>query len=177
MPPPPRPPPRLPAARPTTTAAPSLSARTLGAGLAPAAAPRPGAPARPSRKVVLSPGHSPLDWALLQSAPGSNLSGVLAHERVTPSMLRAHNGRRGMPAWASYRGRVYNLTPYLPFHPGGEGELRRAAGRDGEALFVEVHPWVNWEQMLGRCVVGVLVAEEDAAVAGGRSGAGLEDLD
>ena len=92
-------------------------------------------------------------------------------------MLRAHNGRRGMPAWASYRGRVYNLTPYLPFHPGGEGELRRAAGRDGEALFVEVHPWVNWEQMLGRCVVGVLVAEEDAAVAGGRSGAGLEDLD
>jgi cytochrome b involved in lipid metabolism len=164
----------MPAARPTSTSSSSsqLSPRTLGTGLAPAAAPAAGGK-RPSRKVVLAPGHSPLDWALLQSS-GNNLSGVLAHARVTPSMLRAHNGRRGMPAWASYRGRVYNLTPYLPFHPGGEGELRRAAGRDGEALFVEVHPWVNWEQMLGRCVVGVLVAEGDAAAA--RS-AGLEDLD
>jgi len=69
------------------------------------------------------------------------------------------NGRKGRPAWSSYQGRVYNITPYLPFHPGGEGELRRAAGRDGEQLFVEVHPWVNWENMLGACVVGILVSE------------------
>jgi len=57
---------------------------------------------------------------------------------------------------------VYNLGPYLPFHPGGEGELLRGAGKAGsvvEKMFMEVHPWVNWENMLKDCVVGLLVAE------------------
>jgi hypothetical protein len=35
----------------------------------------------------------------------------------------------------------------------------KAAGRDGGKLFMEVHPWVNWEGMLGACLVGVLVSE------------------
>ena len=77
-------------------------------------------------------------------------------------MLKEKNGRKGKPAWSSYHGKVYNLTPYLPFHPGGEGELRRAAGKDGTKLFMDVHPWVNWENMLGECMVGILVSEEPA---------------
>ena len=118
-------------------------------------------PAR--QKVILEPGYSPLDWATLQRS-GRNLSGVDRLLRVTPSMLGQMNGRKGRPAWSSYQGKVYNITPYLPFHPGGEGQLRRAAGRDGEQLFAETHPWVNWENMLGACVVGILVSE---SVGGG----------
>ena len=55
------------------------------------------------------------------------------------------------------------MTPYLDFHPGGKGELLRGAGKAGEAerLFGEVHPWVNWEGMLGECLVGIMVGEED----------------
>ena len=37
----------------------------------------------------------------------------------------------------------------------------RGAGRDAAKLFMEVHPWVNWEAMLGECLVGILVAEGD----------------
>ncbi|KAF2681334.1 hypothetical protein K458DRAFT_420837 [Lentithecium fluviatile CBS 122367] len=122
-------------------------------------------------KVLLSPGHSPLDWANLQRS-GKNLSGVSSLIRVTPSMLKENNGRKGKPAWSNYQGKVYNITPYLPFHPGGEGELRRAAGKDGGKLFMEVHPWVNWDNMLGECIVGVMVAEEQAS---GTSS--LEDMD
>lgn len=33
---------------------------------------------------------------------------------------------------------VYNITPYLPFHPGGEEDLMRVAGRDGTRLFSEL---------------------------------------
>ena len=35
-------------------------------------------------------------------------------------------------------GRVYNITPYMDFHPGGVPELMRAAGKDGTKLFDEV---------------------------------------
>jgi cytochrome b involved in lipid metabolism len=114
----------------------------------------------PRQKVLLKPGHSPLDWAHLQKS-GANLSGVDRLVRVTPSMLKHNNGRKGRPAWSVYQGKVYNISPYIPFHPGGEGELRRAAGKDGEKLFMEVHPWVNWENMLGECLVGIMVTEHD----------------
>jgi cytochrome b involved in lipid metabolism len=46
-----------------------------------------------------------------------------------------HN-KRG-DAWAAFCGKVYNITPYLSFHPGGEIQLMRAAGRDGTKLFSE----------------------------------------
>ncbi|KAK8195316.1 heme/steroid binding protein-like protein [Phyllosticta capitalensis] len=133
----------------------------------------------PRQKVQLTPGHSPLDWAALVKS-NSNLSGVPSLQRVTPSMLKAHNGRRNkqsgqvMPAWSAYQGKVYNITPYLPYHPGGEGELRRAAGKDGEKLFNEVHPWVNWDNMLSECVVGILVPEPYAEE---KTEASLDDMD
>ncbi|KAI9871261.1 MAG: hypothetical protein M1830_003136 [Pleopsidium flavum] len=121
---------------------------------------------RKSKKVLLAPGHSPLDWAVLTKSPsatnklrGANLPAYLI--RVPPSLLKRMNGRKGRDAWSVWQGKVYNITPYLPFHPGGEGELMRAAGREAGALFMEVHPWVNWEGMLGECLVGVLVDEGD----------------
>jgi hypothetical protein len=53
--------------------------------------------------------------------------------RITPSILKQHNKRDD--AWSAFNGKVYNITPYLPFHPGGEKELMRVAGRDGTKLF------------------------------------------
>ena len=61
----------------------------------------------------------------------------------------------------------------MDFHPGGKAEIMRAAGRDGTDLFMEVHPWVNWENMLGSCLVGVMVPEEYGMGEGGS----LEDMD
>ncbi|KAF1827139.1 uncharacterized protein K489DRAFT_311428 [Dissoconium aciculare CBS 342.82] len=119
-------------------------------------------------KVLLKPGHSPMDWAALIRS--GNLSGVDTFQRVTPIQLKAMTGRKGKPAWSSWQGKVYNITPYLPFHPGGEPELMKAAGRDGTKLFMDVHPWVNWENMLGPCLVGVLVPENYASSS-------LEDMD
>lgn len=124
-------------------------------------------------KVLLSPGHSPMDWAALTRK--GNLSGVSTFQRVTPNMLKSMTGRKGKPAWSSWQGKVYNITPYLPFHPGGEPEIMKAAGRDGTKLFMDVHPWVNWENMLGSCLVGVMVPENYGMGEGG--GSSLEDMD
>lgn len=53
--------------------------------------------------------------------------------RIPPSVLKKHN--KPDDAWSSFNGKVYNITPYLKFHPGGEKELMRVAGRDGTKLF------------------------------------------
>ncbi|KAH8693758.1 cytochrome b5-like heme/steroid binding domain-containing protein [Talaromyces proteolyticus] len=123
---------------------------------------------RSSRKVILEPGHSPLDWAALVSNPKNNLRGAGLPPnliRVTPSLLKSHHGRKGVDAWTSYNGKVYNITPYLPFHPGGKGELMRGAGKESDKLFLEIHPWVNWEGILGECLVGIMVSEHEAVGA------------
>lgn len=117
-----------------------------------------------SRKVVLDPGYSPLDWAALTSNPNNQLRGAGLPPgllRVTPSMLKTQNGRKGRDAWTSYQGKVYNITPYVPYHPGGKGEILRGAGKDSGQLFQEIHPWVNWDGILGECLVGILVSEND----------------
>jgi len=38
-------------------------------------------------------------------------------------------------------GKVYNITQYVEFHPGGVSELMRGAGIDCSDLFDEVHHW------------------------------------
>ncbi|KAI1396556.1 hypothetical protein F4819DRAFT_130738 [Hypoxylon fuscum] len=126
-------------------------------------------PAKPSRKVTLEPGRSPLDWARLANSPTSDLRGLgpgAPYLRVTPSMLKRQTGRKGKDAWTALGGRVYNITPYLPFHPGGEPELLRVAGRDGTKLFGEIHPWVNYETMLASSLIGLVVEEHEAKSTG-----------
>jgi cytochrome b involved in lipid metabolism len=132
-------------------------------------------PAKPRLKVQLTPGHSPLDWAHLSSRPNANLRGLppsTPYLRVSPSLLRQYTGRKGKDAWTMLGGKVYNITPYLPYHPGGVPELMKAAGRDGTKLFGEIHPWVNWEGMLESCLIGVAVGEEES-----KSRSSLEDMD
>ncbi|RDW87422.1 hypothetical protein BP5796_03116 [Coleophoma crateriformis] len=150
------------------------SSSSLGSGLAPPPT-HSAIPSKPSKKVLLTPGHSPLDWARLTSSPSENLRGVPANMpylRVPPSLLKQMTGRKGKDAWTVLGGKVYNITPYLPYHPGGEPELMKCAGRDGTRLFGEVHPWVNYEGMLESCMVGIAVAEGDVPGTGG-----LEEMD
>ncbi|KAL7943300.1 hypothetical protein V8C42DRAFT_330295 [Trichoderma barbatum] len=175
MPPPPLPSPRsngrvpslsqFPAANSAQRArgpAPNRGSSSSSSGLAPPPT-LSSKPAKPSRQVMLTPGHSPLDWARI-SGPNADLRGVASstpYMRVTPSMLKVQTGRKGKDAWMAISGKVYNVTPYAKFHPGGVPELMRGAGRDGTKLFGEIHPWVNYETMLAACLVGLLVDEPD----------------
>ncbi|VDB92273.1 unnamed protein product [Peniophora sp. CBMAI 1063] len=115
-------------------------------------------PAQKKRqKVALAPGHSPLDWANLKKSGEDMRGGVTQLMRIPPSVLKQHNKRDD--AWSAFSGKVYNITPYIDFHPGGARELMRVAGRDGTKLFAETHSWVNLDYMLDSCMVGFLVSE------------------
>lgn len=82
------------------------------------------------RKVILGPGCSALDWARLKSTIPSR-----GFRKIKPSELKLHKSEDD--AWSAFNGKVYDMTPYLRFHPGGKEELMRVAGRDGTKLFSE----------------------------------------
>ncbi|XP_045537101.1 cytochrome b5 reductase 4 isoform X1 [Papilio machaon] len=108
----------------------------------------------PRNKCALQPGHSLMDWIRLGNS-GKDLTGVGGRMRpVHPSELATHNTKND--AWLAIRGRVYNITHYLPYHPGGPEELMRGAGIDATELFDKVHPWVNYDSLLAKCLIGPL---------------------
>nr|XP_034834355.1 cytochrome b5 reductase 4 isoform X2 [Maniola hyperantus] len=108
----------------------------------------------PRNKCVLQPGHSLMDWIRLGNS-GKDLTGVGGRIRpVTPAELAAHSTQKD--AWLAIRGRVYNISHYLAYHPGGPEELMRGAGIDATELFDKIHPWVNYDSLLAKCLVGPL---------------------
>lgn len=103
-------------------------------------------------KTPLKPGRSLMDWIRVKSSSKdlTGLSGRIIE--VTEEELAKHNKKAD--CWICIRGLVYNVTPYMEYHPGGEDELMKAAGADGTQLFDEVHRWVNYESMLKECLIG-----------------------
>ncbi|XP_007484329.1 cytochrome b5 reductase 4 isoform X1 [Monodelphis domestica] len=113
-------------------------------------------------KVPLKQGRSLMDWIRLTKS-GKDLTGLKGRLiEVTEEELIRHNKKDD--CWVCIRGLVYNVSPYMEYHPGGEDELMRAAGSDGTDLFDQVHRWVNYESMLKECLVGRM-AVKPVAVA------------
>ncbi|XP_026362770.3 cytochrome b5 reductase 4 isoform X1 [Ursus arctos] len=103
-------------------------------------------------KVPLKQGRSLMDWIRLTKS-GKDLTGLKGRLiEVTEEELKKHNKKDD--CWICIRGLVYNVSPYMEYHPGGEDELMKAAGSDGTDLFDQVHRWVNYESMLKECLVG-----------------------
>uniref|UniRef100_G3SV99 Cytochrome b5 reductase 4 n=1 Tax=Loxodonta africana TaxID=9785 RepID=G3SV99_LOXAF len=103
-------------------------------------------------KVPLKQGRSLMDWIRLTES-GKDLTGLKGKLiDVTEEELKKHNKKDD--CWICIRGCVYNVSPYMEYHPGGEDTLMSAAGSDGTDLFNQIHPWVNYESMLKVCLVG-----------------------
>ncbi|NXG95848.1 NB5R4 reductase, partial [Loxia leucoptera] len=115
-------------------------------------------------QVPLKPGRSLMDWIRLTKS-GKDLTGLKGRLiEVTEDELSKHNKKED--CWICIRGFVYNVTPYMEYHPGGEDELMKAAGADGTDLFDQVHRWVNYESMLKECLVGRMAVKPVAALKG-----------
>ncbi|EFB27347.1 hypothetical protein PANDA_014737 [Ailuropoda melanoleuca] len=84
-------------------------------------------------KVPLKQGRSLMDWIRLTKS-GKDLTGLKGRLiEVTEEELKKHNKKDD--CWICIRGLVYNVSPYMEYHPGGEDELMKAAGSDGTDLF------------------------------------------
>ncbi|XP_053557171.1 cytochrome b5 reductase 4-like [Bombina bombina] len=115
-------------------------------------------------KVPLKPGRSLMDWIRVTKS-GKDLTGLKGRLiEVSEEELAKHNKKDD--CWMCIRGMVYNITPYMEYHPGGEEELMRAAGTDGTDLFDQVHRWVNYESMLKECLIGRMAVKLVSASKG-----------
>lgn len=105
-----------------------------------------------------------MDWVKLKSS-GKDLTGLKGRlVEVTEEELAKHNKKTD--CWICIRGLVYNVTPYMEYHPGGEEELMKAAGIDGTRLFDQVHRWVNYESMLKECLIGRMALKHASLLQG-----------
>lgn len=73
--------------------------------------------------------------------------------QITMEEVAQHN--KVNDCWTVINSKVYDITAYIQYHPGGRVILK-GAGKDGTALFQKYHPWVNCEALIGRLQIGYL---------------------
>ena len=116
-------------------------------------------------KIALKPGYGLMGWIRFQSnaknlnniqPSGSNNDPHL--NMITMTELSKHD--QPDDCWIAIRGKVFNITAYLDYHPGGQDELMKAAGKNATNMFDDVHGWVNYENLLEKCFIGRLVGHD-----------------
>ena len=106
-------------------------------------------------KVALKPGFHLADWhRLMQAATNFDCRSGGPPRRISMEELKEHNTE--FDCWTVYNGKVYNITQYMHYHPGGVKQLMVGAGKDCTKYYDKFHPWVNIETMLAKCYVGPL---------------------
>mmetsp|Transcript_21515 Transcript_21515/g.27728 ORF Transcript_21515/g.27728 Transcript_21515/m.27728 type:complete len:154 (-) Transcript_21515:972-1433(-) len=112
-----------------------------------------------ARKVGLRKGFSLGDWIQLKNA-----SKDLAQRKGKPlrnisiEEVNRHNSEHD--SWIILRGKVYNLTPYLHYHPGGISIFKNFYGKDCTEQFDKYHRWVNIDALIGNLLLGFAVDEK-----------------
>lgn len=78
-----------------------------------------------------------------------------ASSGITAGTVASHNSRAS--CWSSINGSVYDLTSWIPKHPGGEQAILGLCGTDGSAKFNRKHGGdASKEKILFGFKVGVL---------------------
>ncbi|XP_059437723.1 cytochrome b5 domain-containing protein RLF [Corylus avellana] len=110
----------------------------------------------PRAKVPFEKGYSQMDWLkLTRTHPDlAGLKGQSNKRLISMNEVKQHQKEGSM--WTVLKGRVYNISPYMRFHPGGVDMLMKAVGKDCTSLFNKYHAWVNDEFLLEKCLVGTL---------------------
>lgn len=116
-------------------------------------------------QVYLEKGYSQVDW-LRRTKSGEDLNGLQGkalRKDIPMDEVKLHKTEDD--AWMVLRGKVYNITPYLKYHPGGIDILVKVAGKDGTGAFNKYHPWVNADALLEKCLIGSLAVAVPPTIA------------
>ena len=113
---------------------------------------------RNNNDAIIKKGFGLRDWmVLLRSAKDIAQRGMGRPLRndITLSEVRTHD--KSYDAWMILSNKVYNITPYLPYHPGGMDIMKGVLGKDATVLFHEYHTWINIDNLIGPLLLGSLM--------------------
>jgi cytochrome b involved in lipid metabolism len=94
------------------------------------------------------------DWKrlLASSKDLAQLKGASLRRNIPLEEIRLHN--KNHDGWIILRGNVYNIGPYLPYHPGGIEIFKNVLGKDASSMFDKYHRWVNIDGLIGPLMIG-----------------------
>lgn len=106
------------------------------------------------------PGFQLSDWLALVDSPeySSSLPRTVTRDELSKHLTEDD-------CWTVLHGKVYDITAYMAYHPGGKRELMKGAGKDCTALFNKFHAYVEYELILSKCEIGMLVEGGGEAIA------------
>lgn len=109
-------------------------------------------------------GYSQMAW--VRRMKNEDLSGLGAGGRprndITMDEVAKHASEED--GWTVLRGKVYRISPYLKYHPGGAAILKQVLGKDCTLMFNKYHAWVNAEFLLSKCLVGTLSSSKEKKI-------------
>lgn len=75
---------------------------------------------------------------------------------LTMTLVESHNSKDS--CYTVVDEKVYDITTYIPLHPGGERDIMKICGRDGSSLFNREHGGQQEpEEMLASFYIGDLI--------------------
>lgn len=104
------------------------------------------------------------DWKrlLLSANDLAQRKGQPLRRDIPRDEIRQHN--KNHDGWIILRGKVYNIGPYLPYHPGGIDIFKHVLGKDGDSLFDKYHRWVNIDGLIGPLLIGTAAPPKMASL-------------
>lgn len=107
------------------------------------------------KKAIIRKGFALYDWkVLLNSSRDLAMRKGLPLRAFTLEEVACHN--KIHDGWTILHGKVYNIGPYLHYHPGGVNILKPTLGKDGTELFEKYHRWVGIDNLIGKLLLGYI---------------------
>ena len=112
---------------------------------------------RRRKKAPIRKGFALHDWKNLLASTNdlAQLKGQSPYRLIPLSEIQNHN-KIPHDSWIILHGKVYNIGPYLHYHPGGIEIMKECIGGDATKLFEEYHRWVNVDNLIGKLLIGYL---------------------
>jgi cytochrome b involved in lipid metabolism len=111
-----------------------------------------------TKKPAVNPKHrfGLHDWKRLLAASSdlAQRKGQPIRRDITAEEVRQHS--KNHDGWIILRGRVYNIGPYLSYHPGGVSIFKNLLGKDATSMFDRYHRWVNIDGLIGPLLLGFI---------------------
>jgi cytochrome b involved in lipid metabolism len=92
---------------------------------------------KPSASVTPTPTPSQSATQSLSPTKAASPSGTIALTKLTSEEVKKHDS--GTSCWSIVYGNVFDLTKWIPKHPGGPAVIRAICGKDGTSAFEGQH--------------------------------------